>query len=223
MDVSEVAAQLRQPQGENGQQVAAKMNQSNRGINLACLRYLQAPERGRILEIGPGNGAFVPELLQLADGLRYTGLDWSADMVALASQLQQTWLTSGQARFVQGDAAKMPFAEQSFERVLAINTLYFWQDPEQVLSEIRRVLCPAGQLCLALGDRSFMQQLPFTAQGFRLYDGDEAKALLRKSGFQLVAAHAYYESALSQMGDSVDKHYHILLATPLTSLDPVIR
>lgn len=214
MQAKDIAAQLRQPQGEAGREVAARMNQSNQGINQRCLKLLQPPAGSHILEIGPGNGAFVPELLALAPDLQYTGLDWSADMVSLARTEQAVLVQAEQARFLQGDAAAMPFPDHRFQRVLTVNTLYFWADPVQVLREIRRVLSPDGQLCIAFGDRHFMQAMAFAQHGFQLYDAAMATHCLEAAGLQLLSAHEDHSSERSHTGEVVQKHYHVLLASP---------
>lgn len=63
------------------------MNKANQGTNRACLELLQLAARDRVLEVGPGNGAFAGDIVASAKHVTYTGLDWSAEMVdALATQ-----------------------------------------------------------------------------------------------------------------------------------------
>ena len=64
---------------------------------------------------------------------------------------------------------------------------------------------------MAFGDRSFMKDLPFAPDGFRLYDEAEAIALLRRSGLQIIETCQHQERGLSNTGDPVDKLIHIVV------------
>lgn len=214
MDLQTLAAQLRRPFGADAQEMGERLNSSNQGINRQAIACLKLKAGERVLELGPGNGAFVPELLAQAPELHYTGLDWSAEMVAEGLRLNAEAVAAGQARFLEGDSAQLPFADASFHHVLAVNTLYFWEQPEQHLAEIRRVLVPNGQLCLAFGDKRFMQGLPFTAHGFTLYSADSAAELLARCGFQQADYLLYQETERSNTGEVLEKHVHIACYQP---------
>ncbi|MCD9031002.1 class I SAM-dependent methyltransferase [Luteimonas sp. Y-2-2-4F] len=206
-----LAAQLRRPAGTDAEDVGARMSEANAAVNRRAVALLDVGAGQAVLEIGPGNGAFVPELLA-APGSRYAGVDWSPEMVAAANRRNARAVADGRARFVEGDAAALPFADAAFDRVLSVNTLYFWTEPQRVLAEIARVLRPGGRLCLAYGDRGFMQRLPFAAHGFALYDREDGTALLRAAGFGEVAHHAHAETVRGNAGDLVERDFHLLLA-----------
>lgn len=206
-----LAAQLRRPAGADADNVGVRMSEANAAVNRRAIALLGVGADQAVLEIGPGNGAFVPELLA-APGSRYAGVDWSPEMVAAANRRNATAVAAGRAEFVEGDAAALPFPDASFDRVLSVNTLYFWAEPQRVLAEIARVLRPGGGLCLAYGDRGFMRHLPFAAHGFALYDRDDGIALLRAAGFGDVAHHAHAETVRGNAGDLVERDFHLLLA-----------
>lgn len=210
MDAQRLAEQLRKPSGAEAAEVARNMNEANLRTNLRCIEALVLRAGESVLEIGPGNGAFVADIIAAAPGLRYTGLDWSEDMVAEAAHFNAALLEGGAAAFRQGSSDAMPFADAAFDAVLAVNVLYFWEHPRDHLAEIRRVLKPAGRLCIAFGDRGFMSRLPFTAHGFRLYDLEAASALLESCGFDVAGVWEHLENGRSNTGELVEKHIHIL-------------
>ncbi|WP_250464086.1 class I SAM-dependent methyltransferase [Microbulbifer litoralis] len=211
MEDRELAAQLRCPNGADAAEVAGRMNEANRSLNHKCIDLLQIFAADRILEIGPSNGAFVDRIVNKAAEVHYTGLDWSADMVAEAGEANAGAVTSGSARFLQGSSDSMPFEEASFDKALTVHTLYFWETPTDHLAEVRRVLNPGGLFCIAFGDLEFMQHLPFVPYGFRLYDAILGQELLRSSGFDVLEFQQHRETEVGNTGEEVEKIINIAL------------
>jgi SAM-dependent methyltransferase len=91
----------------------------------------------RILEVGCGEGRQL-----VAIGSRYPG----ADLVGLDlpdAQLEQAWRDVPAAQLVQGSALSLPFADKSFDLVMAVEVIEHLPDPEQALREIARVASDA--------------------------------------------------------------------------------
>jgi SAM-dependent methyltransferase len=63
------------------------------------------------------------------------------------------------ATVLQGDAAKLPFADYSFDFLIANHMLYHVDDPDVVLKEFARVLRPNGKLYVSLTGREHMAEL----------------------------------------------------------------
>ncbi|WP_444930966.1 class I SAM-dependent methyltransferase [Microbulbifer sp. SSSA002] len=207
-----LASQLRCPNGAEASEIAQGMNEANSVLNRKCIDLLQLRASDSVLEVGPGNGAFVADMINVADNISYMGLDWSSEMVAEAERLNEHLVGLGRAQFQQGNSEQLPFEPQLFDKVLAVHTLYFWENPGDHLAEIRRVMKPDGLFCIAFGDRSFMKDLPFVPFGFALYDQADACELLRSSGFQIKNAYQYKENGLSNTGDRVNKTINIIIS-----------
>lgn len=212
MTPEQLAAQLRCPQGADAVEVGERMQLANGALIRRSIALLGLQPGDHVLEIGPGNGAHVPDLLLSALDIRYTGLDLSHAMVEAACSGNAGTMQTGQTVFVQGSSESLPFAAGTFDHVLCINTLYFWQPPQAHLHNLHGVLKPGGSICLAFGDRSFMDKLPFTPHGFLLYDRQQAEALLHETGFIPMDAHVHDETAIGNHGDHVEKTFHILHA-----------
>jgi SAM-dependent methyltransferase len=105
----------------------------------------------RVLEVGCGNGAY----LEYLDAV---GLDLSMGILASAR---------GRARgpLVAGDAIALPFANGSFDFVLAAHMLYHVVERSKAVSELRRVLRGSGR-CIAVtnGERN-MEELVRIVEG----------------------------------------------------------
>ncbi len=99
------------------------------------------PPGGRILDLAPGPGFVAIELAKLR---RYevVGLDISETFVQIASERARA---AGVAvDFQRGDAAEMPFADNSFDFVTCRAAFKNFSDPVGSLREIHRVLKPGG-------------------------------------------------------------------------------
>ncbi|HHJ17145.1 MAG TPA: class I SAM-dependent methyltransferase [Gammaproteobacteria bacterium] len=106
----------------------------------SLLMRLLKPHAGcTLLDVGSGTGYFTRRFA--ANGLHVTGLDSASAMLQFARE------QGGDADYVQGDAATLPFADGCFDYCTAITSLCFVADPARTLAEMWRV-CRRG---LALG------------------------------------------------------------------------
>ncbi|MCZ8515570.1 methyltransferase domain-containing protein [Paenibacillus filicis] len=118
---------------------------------LEQLRRFPLPQGCRVLEVGCGTGRTACHLAGL--GYDITGMDLRPEMLAKARRrAEKEELT---VNFVQGDITSMPFADESFDVVLAESVTNF-ASIAAALSEYSRVLAPGG----VLYDREVMQLKP---------------------------------------------------------------
>lgn len=206
-----LASQLRCPNGDNASEISRSMNDANFNLNKKCIDLLKLKCTNTVLEIGPGNGAFVKYLLNQGERISYTGLDLSPEMVTEANQINKHIISLGFVSFEQGNSQKMDFEDNEFDKIFTVHTLYFWDNPRAHLSEIRRVLKKSGTFCIAFGNSKFMQKLPFVKYGFALYDEESASKIILESGFYIENSYKYIERGKSNTGEVVDKIIHIIV------------
>jgi ubiquinone/menaquinone biosynthesis C-methylase UbiE len=144
------------------------------------------PPTGAILEIGPGPGLL---LAQLAGRYPLTfGLDLSPGMIREARRhLRRANLT---VRLVRGEATRLPFATGSFEGIATTFTFSAIPDGLAAISEMARVLRPAGLLVLVdagvpSDGNLFGTGLTKLWELFGDFMRDEA-ALMREAGLEVV-------------------------------------
>lgn len=70
------------------------------------------------------------------------GLDFSRKMLVHAAAKTKIW--ADRINFIWQDASELPFPDNTFETVTCLEALEFMPDPDQVLSEMVRVLRPGG-------------------------------------------------------------------------------
>jgi ubiquinone/menaquinone biosynthesis C-methylase UbiE len=74
-------------------------------------------------------------------------------MVAQARRRLTKEIAAGRVALRQGSVSSLPFADDTFHRLLAINTLLFWPHPVRDLGESKRVLVPGGNLLIVMQPR----------------------------------------------------------------------
>lgn len=105
-----------------------------------------------VLEVGCGAGLVSIELARR--GLAVTGVDSSAEMVAL---LQRRAVDAGVAASVrarQADVHRLPFAAAEFRLVIALGVLPWLHEPAAAVLEMARVLTPGGWAILTADNRA---------------------------------------------------------------------
>jgi SAM-dependent methyltransferase len=97
-----------------------------------------------VLDVGCGTGAFWSSLPQTLDDVRLVVVDLSRAMLELASEAadQKVARVSG----VEANVQALPFDDDSFDVVVANQMLYHATNPDEAVTEIRRVLRPHGTL-----------------------------------------------------------------------------
>lgn len=95
--------------------------------------------RSPLLEIGCGEGN---NLVRFCETASCTGVDLFPKKLAFAAR------ELPRCRFATADGASLPFADGTFASVFVRDLLHHVEDPRKLLSEVARVLRPAGSLCL---------------------------------------------------------------------------
>jgi ubiquinone/menaquinone biosynthesis C-methylase UbiE len=124
---------------------------SERACRAAGLELLAAGPGERILEIGPGTGhALHHQAGKLAPDGVVIGLDLSAGMLRVARERLRVAGTQTNTGLAVGDAAAVPFAAGTFDRIFMAFTLELFAqaDSMAVLAECRRVLRPGGRIAV---------------------------------------------------------------------------
>ena len=104
---------------------------------------LLQPQPGEsLLDIACGEGALVQWAQRL--GLEASGVDF-ADVA-----LQKARLQAPDSRFVVADGHRIPFPAHAFDTITSIGSLEHYEDPEQGVREITRLLKPSGRACILL-------------------------------------------------------------------------
>src|ERR671926_1097312 len=124
-------------------------------------------ERGeRVLDLGSGAGtdSLIAAQMVGEDG-RVTGIDMTPAMLAKARAAAAAMGLSN-VEFVEGEAERLPFANESFDVVISNGVIDLIPDKDAVFAELHRVLVPGGRMQIA----DVTIQNPVSAEGRRNID-----------------------------------------------------
>lgn len=133
-------------------------------------RHADLPAGAAVLDIGCGPGWLWEQGKDVfPDGLALTLADSSPGMVADAVKAGEAAGHYGKVEGVVADASHLPFADASFDAVLACHMLYHVPDARVALAEFKRVLRPGGILGVTTNLEGNMG--PFYALGAAAFGG----------------------------------------------------
>jgi ubiquinone/menaquinone biosynthesis C-methylase UbiE len=102
----------------------------------------------RVLELGPGPGAFTVEAARrVGSGGRLVAVDIQPEMIAqVEKRVQEAGLTNVETHVAS--AYDLPLDDASIDRVFLVTVLPEIPDRQRALVELRRVLKPGGELSI---------------------------------------------------------------------------
>jgi SAM-dependent methyltransferase len=194
-----IETSLSRPTGRLGIAVGHAMSLQHHPLTAWCHRLLDPPPDADVLDVGCGSGNALRLLGRRCSG-RLAGVDPSPTMIGMTRRANARADRAGRLRVRIGSAERLPFHDDSFDVVTAIETLYFWPDVERGLRETLRILRPGGRLAVALemtrdaADPPTWLQRVFGAgftersagEGLSILSGVELTALVRSAGFDRV-------------------------------------
>jgi SAM-dependent methyltransferase len=144
----QMVRQCRKPSGYPGRWILRRMNQAHAQLTAWGLEHIRINRNDAVLEVGCGGGRTVQTIARLADLGTVNGVDYSSASVAASKVLNREAIASGKVVIQNAAVSRLPFPNDSFDLVTAIETHYYWPDLPGDLQEIRRVLKPGGALLI---------------------------------------------------------------------------
>ena len=143
-----VIAQCRKPSGFFGRFILWDMNRHHSKLTDWGLSHVTIKPNDKILDVGCGGGRTINKLSALASAGKVYGIDYSEDSVAAARKANARLIDIGLVEIQPGSVSRLPFENDTFDVVTAIETHLFWPNLLEDFREIFRVLKPGGMLSI---------------------------------------------------------------------------
>jgi ubiquinone/menaquinone biosynthesis C-methylase UbiE len=171
-----------------------KMERHHLDITVKTLRLMDLRPGERVLDLGCGSGWATRLVARLVgegpEGSgQVVGLDVSDEMVRLAREASRDF---DNILYVRGSAQQIPWEENFFDKVLSVESFYYYPDQDWALMELFRVMAPRGRLFILINlykDNKYsllwVDKLKVPVQ---VRSAAEDVGLLRKHSFENVEA-----------------------------------
>jgi ubiquinone/menaquinone biosynthesis C-methylase UbiE len=171
-----------------------KMERHHLDITGKTIRFMDLRPGDRVLDLGCGSGWATRLLARLvADGPegfgQVVGVDVSDEMIRQARAESKDFEN---ILYVWGSAQQIPWEENFFDKMLSVESFYYYPDQERVLVELFRVMAPRGRIFILI---NLYKDNPYSLQWVDklkvpVHVRSEAEyiELLKKHGFENVEA-----------------------------------
>ncbi len=151
------------------------------------IELLNVQPNDKVLEVGFVSGVGI-ELLALVASTGYVaGVDPSKEMNEQARARNAKAIESGSVRLEYGFAEALPFADDTFDKALTINSMQVWTDAIKGLREMRRVIRVGGKVAFGFTSASGQSSARLTEMLATAGFSEEINLVETKRGFCVLA------------------------------------
>ena len=187
---AERVSQWKKPRGWLGRFLLWNMNSRHSKLTDWGLSHISIEPFYTILDVRSGGGRTVSKLAERATQEKVYGIDYSEASVAASKSTNAHWVEIGRVEVRHGSVSKLPFAENMFDLVTAVETHFWWPNLPTDMREIFRVLKPHGKLIIIAevykGANTGMAKLAekyASRTGMLLLSVDEHRGLFVNAGY----------------------------------------
>lgn len=141
--------QSQKPSGLIGRVITKIWSFYFKKLSLWAIKQTTISDNYRILEIGYGGGSTIKNLLALNKNLEIHGIDISKESYRTAQRVHSDSIRKGSVQLKIGNVENMPYQNNYFDRIFAIQTHIFWKDIKKSFQEVYRVLSSNSTLIIA--------------------------------------------------------------------------
>ena len=136
------------PHGTAGKEMLEEMNEHHYQVTGWGLGHVTFGYHDKILDIGCGGGATLHRLHDNLPEATLYGLDYSRTSLLKCSEENAKAIKHGKLNLVHSSVENMPFSDDAFDKIITVESFYFWPDPGENLKEVYRILKPGGRFLL---------------------------------------------------------------------------
>lgn len=191
--------QCARPEGSLGRAMLCFMNYTHAPLTNWGLKLVNVQDGWTMLDVGCGGGFTIRRLLKRSKDAQVYGIDISEESVTKARQVNAEVLDK-QVYVTQGSAEQLPYNDEMFDVVTAVETVYFWPNLPDCLQEVRRVLKPGGKFAIMVEVVDSDSKWTSIVDGMTAYTPEQLKTLLDDAGFIQTEIHRKKPTYATIMG-----------------------
>lgn len=171
-----------------------EMEKHHISIAEQAIQAMELKPTQRVLDLGCGSGWATRIMARIVgegseNAGQVVGLDVSDEMVRRARAQSRDF---DNVMYVWGSAEQIPWQENFFDRVLSIESFYYYADQDKALKDLRRVMAPEGKLFILINlykdNRYSLRWVDELKVPVQVRSEQEYVDLLSKHGFREVEA-----------------------------------
>ncbi len=120
--------QCQKPHGWLGRLILRNMNSRHSRVTDWGLSHVSVGKQETILDVGCGGGKTISKLAARASEGKVYGVDFSKESVVVASKVNRRSIESGSVEIREASVSELPFSNDFFDLVTAIETHFWWSD-----------------------------------------------------------------------------------------------
>lgn len=173
-----------------GRLILWQMNAHHSKLTDCGLAHVFIDKHYTVLDVGCGGGRTVSKLATTAVEGKVYGIDFSDESVAASKRTNVRFIDEGRVEIRHGSVSQLPFPEDIFDLVTAVETHFWWPNLAADMREIFRVLKHGGMLMVvaevykgASTKVSKLAERVAAKTGMKLLSVDEHSELFANAGY----------------------------------------
>ncbi len=122
------------------------MNEAHSRMTDWGFSHITIEDSFTILDVGCGGGRTVEKLAAIATRGKVEGIDYAEGSIAASRAHNEQQIKAGRVGIEKASVSQLPFPDNRFDLVTAVETQYYWPDLPGDMREILRALKPGGKL-----------------------------------------------------------------------------
>ena len=184
----------RKPHGEAGAEMLAGMNEHHSPVTNWALNFFTFNEGDKVIDIGCGGGETIRKISEKLKSGKIYGVDYSELSVKLSTQHNASDVECEKVSVVEASVENLPFEDNFFDKIITVESFYFWPDPQENLKEVYRILAKGGKFLIVAdinGDAALDEDDIEGVQKYQLFNPTlaEFRNLLENAGFSDIRIH----------------------------------
>ncbi len=194
MKYHKLVENAKKPDGFWGKLMIRSMNKGHSALTDWALEYIEINKSDYVLDVGCGGGKTLAKLSDKIGNGKAFGIDYSELCVKKSSKANQKNILCGKTAVYQASVDELPFEDNIFNLVTAVETYYFWPDKLAGLQEIYRTLKSGGKILLVfemLKTPDKPNKWKFVEQQLNIeaVSRNEITDILLRAGYQNIRTH----------------------------------